>query len=1107
MDSEKFTRLLNTENFIEEIYKLSFEERLSILKKENFLTEFALERVFNTGILLFNREESLYILNNFFEIYTNSYHILDNYGSNQKLLDLQDEDFINYSLQQNYWSLLKFVKNKKKILDYLDKFDEDKRFKVFPYLDDEDLANLINQKKYRLYVDYIVRCFKSDKYKMEFINKADKSSVPYILCTLSDENMRKYITSFTAKKGLLISHLSSDEEKEKYLEQYKLILTPEDRADILFSFSNIEYIYRNIKYLNTEKSRSLFISKTIGTSFLKNNLDFCLKIVDSINSESQLYEIIPNLYDCIKDINIIKKYIDKIKNPRFIFELCKAFYDQDLEDYVLSKMTQKYICKYVKENMEYLSTYRVLLKLEDKRLFFETLRHFPFKYEYSDDMLPIFERVAKEYGLNLDHLIKLAKVSNCSILSQVTNKNIIDAINLDDENFAKYLKIFDGKSTELTNNSVSSILYSLLNSKFTIEYPGEVQIFIDTLHAIDSDDINKAIENINKVISVVDLSHFNIDPKKLTYGILNKNPEIIALYNKITYEYLVIKRNAYVNGEMSKELNQIFTPLYNINDLIKFMFNNLSEEILYRLIVSNSSYSNKEFKEILNNELLLKQLISFKKNPSKGINAELKQHLVKFNKLLSDAFSQYQYVDSLKINGLKIEYRNLSSFSKKDSLVEIMSELDVKKMTDLLFNNEKLYNELLKYLNRYSVLGWGDKFELISEDADVDMNSDIVASLINNFELIEAEKEKQEGTGKSFTFISELAFAECLNSDAAVYQNLFGRDNYRLLRRNPLPNRSPERKKVRLAKAVEFLRVMHDRKYITVPPVNKNFKLKTGKAINIIIGNTNDPINLTYGERTKSCMRIGGAGNSLFKFCLKNENGFHISFNDPETGELVSRVSCYRNGNTVFCNQVRESLSKKYSEKDIAEAATLIGKEIIELTRNSKHPVMNVVTSKSHVFENEKATNLHCKIPNLGFFPTFYTDIDNWAVVLAAREGSLSPVELGPNNCEKYEVGRSPVRKYYSDRAVDQVAHIETLDAFFGKTPLDEISVEKKDIKFAYVGEDWYIAITTSGKIINYVEKNSRNLGAAMAEMNRYLTIIEADLSYIDVDSKRKAQL
>ena len=46
--------------------------------------------------------------------------------------------------------------------------------------------------------------------------------------------------------------------------------------------------------------------------------------------------------------------------------------------------------------------------------------------------------------------------------------------------------------------------------------------------------------------------------------------------------------------------------------------------------------------------------------------------------------------------------------------------------------------------------------------------------------------------------------------------------------------------------------------------------LKNGKKINIVVGNFSNIINLTYGERTGACMRIGGAGKSLFNFCLTN---------------------------------------------------------------------------------------------------------------------------------------------------------------------------------------------------------------------------------------------
>ena len=1106
MDDELITRLLESENLKEELNKLSFDERYFILRENVFLTKTLLDRIFSENILLFNREESLEILYNCLYLYRDALDKRPNINS--KLLDLTDEDFIKYYFETGSLEALRFIENGELIFKNIDKFKRGVLPLVFQYLRDEDLATLIVQKKYIEYIPQIMHSFKEDKYKIRFLNKMPRSGVTSVICSMSEENIRKYISFFARQKGLLISKLSSDEEKEKYLEQYQLVLTSEDKANIVSSFSNKKYIRKNIKYLITETALYLFIVKILKDkpSVFKEDLNYYLKAVNSIKNDYFLSRIIIGAIPNLEDANIIIEYIDKIKNPRNLYDIFCAAKSEELIDYILNKMSQKYIYKYIKDNSDYLKVWKALTKLRDNRLFFQALRNFTFKYKYSENMLPIFERVSKEYRLNLDHLIKIAKLTNCSILSQVTNPNIMNAINLDDKSFEKYMKIFDKSSREMTNNSMSSVLNSLLNSKFAFKFPKEVQIFSETLHAIDDGEIDKAVEKIKKVIYTLGFSSIDIDYHAFIAGVLNKDAKILELYNKMTYEYLIIKKNNYVKDNMDAELDKAAAPLYNVNDLVKYMFRILSAEELYEIIRKESgNYDESEYSEILQDDDLLKKLINFKKNPSAGISPEIKKYIRNFNNLLALVFSSNEYRRAYyKLDELRIE----RDFSKYDRsfLIEIMSELNPIKLKELLFNDEELYNDLLKHLSCYGVLGWGNRFKTLADEADVDMAPDIIASLISNFRLIRDEKKRKEKAGESFTFISELSFAECLSSDALIYQNIFGRENYRFLRRNPFPNRSPEVKKVRLVKATEFLKVMHNRKYITVPPVNKNFKLQSGRTLNIVIGDTNNPINLTYGERTGACMRIGGAGYSLFKFCLKSENGFHISFNDPETGELVSRVSCYRNGNTVFFNQVRISLSSKYNNKDIQNAAVLIGKEIIELTKSSKYPVVNVVTSPSVAFEDSQTVNMHCNNPTLGFASRIYTDIKSNVVVLATRGKHLSKIALGPNNCEKYEVGRTPIRKYFGEKASTEIARVEAVDEFFDGVAVNNIKVKLKKIKYAYVGEDWYVAITSDNKVINYVEKNSRNPKKAKEEMNKYLSTIKEDLKYKEMGYKRKAK-
>ena len=85
---------------------------------------------------------------------------------------------------------------------------------------------------------------------------------------------------------------------------------------------------------------------------------------------------------------------------------------------------------------------------------------------------------------------------------------------------------------------------------------------------------------------------------------------------------------------------------------------------------------------------------------------------------------------------------------------------------------------------------------------------------------------------------------------------------------------------------------------------------------------------------------------------MEDENGFHVQFTDPDTGEFVSRVSGFRNGNSVFLNQLRFSKSAKYSNANVVEACKLIATDIISSTKDSSTPVENVFISGDYSMSN-----------------------------------------------------------------------------------------------------------------------------------------------------------
>ena len=1092
MNQLKIEELLNSENIEEKIKELSYEEKCDIFDSKLYIVEILIDRLIENNIKLFNREESIEFSLNFDSFINSGDPKKRNiFFSKIALFDLPDEMLFEKYIQTNNSAFLKIVKNPLKLLE-IENLSQENLIGIIPYLPDEVLEKMIRVKQYKDEMFFIIRCLDSDEKKMKYMNKLSLDEQFNIIATLSEENILKYLEKLKSKRGEIISLLKDEKKKEEFFTYYRSSMTDIEKAKIIASFDDTELINKYIGDLQTEKSLNEFVfnirsSNPIIVSDLYRNIVLSLKNEETINFLFTSRKIPFN------DVDLVKNLIQKINKQSYLYEILERRDLKSVYKYVLPKIHQSYIIKYVKEYMEYIGDYHILLYIENPNLLFKTLDHYKFDNDYNDDMLPLLQKIAKKYSLNLDHLVKLVKIVNCSILSQIRNENVQKAINLDEENFKKYLKLFDKKNIE---GDLNRVLEVLLNKKFSVNYSNKVNIFIDTLHDVFYGRIDEAIFKIKEVLTHIDLKHYNIAPLQIINGILKNDQEIIKIYNKMTYDYLMLERNKYFKEEIDKTLFDITEPKYEVNGLVKYMLKIMPINNLLELIKGSYELElSPEERNLLNNKELLISLIKFKKNPNMGLKDENKKYLKLFNEILKKIFihNNFDLCKFKMIEGLNIQYDIIPG--NKRNIVEIMTAIDVDKIKELVFSDPEIYEELLKCLDLYDVLGWTEKFEKVAGQADIEMSPNVVGSLISNYSFIFNQKKEKISKGERFNFVSELALADCLDSDSSIYSILFGREDYRLLRRNPGPNSSHKSKKYRLDKALKYLKLMRSRKYITVPPVNKNFELSNGKKINIIIGNTNDTINLTYGERTGACMRIGGAGESLFDFCLKNENGFHISFNNPNTGELVSRVSCYRNGNTVFFNQVRYSLDPDYTNDMIQEAARLIGNEIIQNTKNSKYPVLNIVTTSSYAYYGAKTVNTHCPKPTRGFIPPFYTDIYEDVVVIATSSGDLAPIKLGPDKAEKYEIGRAPIRKFNEKNASRAISKIEALDQYFSNVSIDNIEINQKDVVVAYVGEDWYIAITADNRIINYIQKNSRDLKSAKEEMNKYLHEIEKVMS------------
>ena len=266
-------------------------------------------------------------------------------------------------------------------------------------------------------------------------------------------------------------------------------------------------------------------------------------------------------------------------------------------------------------------------------------------------------------------------------------------------------------------------------------------------------------------------------------------------------------------------------------------------------------------------------------------------------------------------------------------------------------------------------------------------------------------------------------------------------------------------------------------------------------------------INLTYGERTGACMRIGGAGASLFDYCLNGKNGFHIRFSDPETNEFVSRVSCFRNGNTVFMNQLRNSVSIKYKDEDLIEAAQMIGKELIELTKDSESPIKNVVINQRYAMYSSKKRTSHLGVEDVKKgLGSFYSDVDEAAIVLATanKDDSLIPIDLSAKVPE-YKPQRGRINYYESEKAQEMVEHYHMLDSLLSGNSIESGEIVlNENIVACISGDDWYISVDNKGKIEQFILSTTIRKNDALKEMQASLEVLKKKIATMDKQEERK---
>lgn len=1011
-------------------------------------------------------------------------------------------------------SLFFFTLSDDKLVELLKRYNSpDIQYEIFSTIRTDyyrDIAMNYMKKSRRL--DEIVSQFESDELMLKHLKSVPYSLRGYVVAKLKDDYYKeKFLTLFKGNKSSIICSLSTNEKKLHYFKKYYLFLDSYEKMDIVSSFDNVDNILKYVHLFKKEDELQYFI----GRIMYYNKTEVAIELCFRIKNDDLLTRIIARHIDDFP-LDKLTQLLDKINDGFYLSKILDLFPSELRLKYIetVGQENRKDIIKGIGDPLIRITSLKYLEKFSYIEEVIEHTEGFP---AYSDEFEFLIDKYVDFYKLNKSNLLYIVKNVNMSVLKLIKNDNLKKIINSDEQSFYKIMELFVKENYTLDVGSMNDVLNSLLQREFKLSRNDVVLIFPMILQAFDFGNNEKAISLIEKMISDFK-SEFDIEEYLESIGytkdsfidsLIKKDTKAVEVLHDVTARYIRFKRNEYIKDNIVAAKEKTMKSKYDKKSMMKCILNKFPVDLIMTLFPLYSErkeyawYESRGFTEVelelLKNRDLIAEIVKYKKNPSSysEIPLEVKRNLSIFNKLFETVLNNNYLVRNLDIGANKIySFKEVNM----DYIISILTSLDVEKMQKGILSNPEMFEKILKLLKQYKMLGWGSSFDSLLSKSGMIIDEEVIANFIQYFPVIYTElaQKIEKGQLNTMSLTAMLDLAMCFSTESYKYSYLFGAEDFKLIASNPGPNSSSMIKEERISNAIEDLKVIRNRDYVSVPPMDRDFDLKSGKKMNVVVGNFSNPINITYGERTGACMRIGGAGESLYNFCLESDHGFHIRFVNPVTGGFVSRVSGFRNGNTVFLNQLRYSVDSSFSNLDVMEACKLVAKEIVELSRGSNSPIDNVVISSDMVMSGQLVQSFGVRDIKKGLSTKdVYSDVGEYGVVLATSrpDNSLVPVKLGNIGVKKYLVQRDKVRILYDKNCLDYIRHIEVMDQVLGGTSIDNVTIsDEVEYLICYTGEDWYVALDKTGKISQYIMKNSNNKEKALEEVQQALEAIKMHL-------------
>ena len=917
----------------------------------------------------------------------------------------------------------------------------------------------------------LMYCISDDDLKIELI-KEDRTLTFSILKTLSsDEKLLEAIYNLDdsfrdACFYSFIKYFRSDENKLKYVEDAQI--------------NELNMLQALIESLNDIDLKYYAFNK-----YIKNNYPKYEKY--------ELFQLINSIDDPKVKISKLNEFVDDYINNKFTIYYLRITINGNLESeidilYLIFQLTTNLADEYK------VDIFNILKKIESvKKIDFKHINNIINNISDFSKLSSVSNYILSKYieyyqdRINSNHLVLFVDKFGLESLKYLTNKNIVSIINMNDDNFIKFLNIFSEKFINLDNQLVNTVYNSCIQREYRIKKQEEYNIFSLIKDAIDE----KNIKVLKELLIKIDIfKMFDGDIDTIINRIINSDniQEYLDKINILSNSYIKRRREEYIESrkkDFYKEVN--LEKRYEKNAAIKYYLSHMSYDDIesFLKLVDNIDINelDSDVRDLIVDKDKLIRILKFKINPKEEKYTGDKIDIKRFSKILNYMYenNMIELPDNLDLNceyyPRKIDY---------SIFLPALMDININNLVNNIFSDKKIYEEFLNYLSKYRILGFGDTFNEIFKLCDVDYGNDTFIGLISYFDKI------KDRVNTKNELMSLIDWSNCYSSLSSIYGIVLGIEDYGLLKSNPGPNSAGLNRQERLDEALRKIVAMYDRSYVSVPPINQDIKLKSGKNIRVTLGEVTNTNNLTLGERTGACMRIGGAGSTLLDYCIENDNGFHIIFRNSDNN-FVSRVSGFRNGNTVFLNQLRFSKDDNYETEDVIDACLLVAKMLITKSKDSSYPIDNVVISATQAMlgvSKEEDLKIANPTDNLGYF---YSDVKDKAVVIATRSktSSFVPINLNQDGIPKYDTVRGKVSKITDKLEILQIINkTRIINNLLNGEEIDNIETLQEDyinnVSYVISGEDFYILVDNNDNIIEEFIMDKRiNNNRTLNEINR----------------------